>query len=147
MFQQVDHIGLAVNDMDAALETLKKLGPVVVGELELIERDHLKAVMVKTGEVPIELIQPLGPESSVAKFIEKKGEGLHHIAYRVADVAAALKQCEAEGMRLIDQQPRVGYAECHCGFLHPKSTLGMLTELVQREPGKDQAPYAMPHEK
>lgn len=146
MFQQVDHIALAVKDLDAALATVKKLGTVVVGEEELIAKDNLKAVMVRVGEATIELIMPLGPDSTVAKFIEKKGEGFHHIAYRVADVAAALKHCEAEGIRLVDQQPRVGYAECHCGFLHPKSTLGMLTELVQRDPGRDQSPYALPHE-
>lgn len=145
MFQQVDHIGLAVKDIDTALATLKKLGPVVVGEVENIERYHLKALMVKTGEVAIELIQPLSPDSNIAQFIEKKGEGLHHIAYRVADVASALKVCEAEGLRLIDAQAREGYAHCQCAFLHPKSTLGVLTELVQREPGRDQAPYALPH--
>lgn len=142
MFKQVDHIGIATRDLDQALETLKKLGPVEIGEREIVERYQLVAVMVKTGEVPIELIQPTSPESNIAAYIEKRGEGLHHIAYRVDNCAEALQKAEAAGFRLIDQQPRHGYADSQVAFLHPKSVLGMLTELVERQPGKDQAPYA-----
>lgn len=145
MFKQVDHIGVATRSIEASLETLRKIGPIVIGEREVIERYQLEAVMVKTGEVPIELIQPMTPESNIAQFIEKKGEGVHHIAYRVEDISAALAQCEREGFRLIDAQPREGYGHSRVAFLHPKSVLGMLTELVEREPGRDAAPYALPH--
>ncbi|HOE96661.1 MAG TPA: methylmalonyl-CoA epimerase [Candidatus Sumerlaeota bacterium] len=145
MFKQVDHIGIATRDIDASIATLRKLGPLVVGEREVIERYQLQAVMVRTGDVPIELIQPTSSESNIAAFIDKRGEGVHHVAYRVADVAAALKQAEAEGFRLIDQAPRPGYGGSQVAFLHPKSVLGMLTELVQREAGKDEPPYAFEH--
>ncbi len=145
MFQQVDHIGIATRNIEASIEVLRKMGPIVVGAREVIERYQLEAVMVKAGSVPIELIQPMTPESTIAQFIEKKGEGVHHIAYRVADVSAALAQCEAEGFRLIDAAPRAGYGHSRVAFIHPKSTLGMLTELVEREPGRDEAPYEMPH--
>jgi methylmalonyl-CoA/ethylmalonyl-CoA epimerase len=145
MFKTVDHIGIATNSIDKSVEILQKLGPTELGELEVIERYKLKARMVKAGEVPIELIEPLSPESNIAGFIEKKGEGLHHIAYRVDDIAAALEHCRREGFKLIDEQPRHGYAEALVAFVHPKSVLGMLTELVQREPGKDQPPYAPDH--
>ena len=140
MFKQVDHIGITTKDLNASLETLKRMGPVVVGEIEVIEQFKARAVIVKTGEVPIELIEPASPDSPIASTIEKRGEGLHHVAYRVDDVAASLKDFEAKGFRLIDQQPRHGYGDSKVGFLHPKSTLYMLTELVEREPGKDVAP-------
>ena len=146
MFELVDHIGIATKSIDAAVETLRKLGPIELGELEIIDRYKLKARMVKTGDVPIELIEPLSEESNIASYIEKRGEGLHHIAFRVPDTAAALERCRAQGLRLIDEAPRHGYAGSLVAFVHPKSMLGMLTELVQREPGKDAAPYAPDHE-
>jgi methylmalonyl-CoA/ethylmalonyl-CoA epimerase len=142
MFKQVDHIGIATRSIDDAVATLSKLGPVELGELETLERYQLKARMVKAGETPIELIEPLSAESTIAGFIEKKGEGLHHIAYRVDDIDAALERCRAEGIKLIDEKPRPGYGEAQVAFVHPKAVLGMLTELVQREPGRDVAPYA-----
>lgn len=145
MFTTVDHIGIATRSIDASVETLKKLGPVVLGELEVIERYNLKARMVVAGDVPLELIEPLSEESNIHTFIEKKGEGLHHIAYRVANITEALDKARGEGFRLIDEQPREGYAEAQVAFLHPKSVLGVLTELVERESGKDEAPYALDH--
>lgn len=145
MFKLVDHIGVATRSIDASVDTLRKLGPVELGELETIERYNLKARMVRTGDVPIELIEPLSEESNIHAFIEKRGEGLHHIAYRVDDIEQALARCREQGLRLIDEKPRPGYAEALVAFVHPKSVLGVLTELVQREPGKDQAPYAPDH--
>jgi methylmalonyl-CoA/ethylmalonyl-CoA epimerase len=146
MFSQVDHIAIATLDVDAAVETLRKLGPVELGEMEIIERDHIKAQMLRAGDVPIELLQPTSPDSTVQKFIDKRGEGIHHIAYRVADINKAIEQCKAAGLRLIDEKPRHGYADSRVAFLHPKALLGALTELVQREPGKDVCPYAPAHE-
>lgn len=143
MFKQVDHIGVATRDIEAAIETLKKTGPVVIGAREVIEAYKLEAVMVKADGVPIELIQPMNEESNIHKFIEKKGEGLHHIAYRVPNCAEALDQCRGEGIKLIDETPRIGYAHAKVAFLHPKSMFSVLTELVEREPGKDEAPYEL----
>lgn len=145
MLGHVDHIGYAVRDIGAAVETLRKLGPVRLGELETVERYKLKARMVCAGGAPIELIEPLAEDSAIASFIEKRGEGLHHVAYRVASVEDALQACRAQGLRTIDEQPRPGYADSRVAFLHPKSMLGVLTELVERAPGKDAAPYAPEH--
>jgi methylmalonyl-CoA/ethylmalonyl-CoA epimerase len=145
VFKQVDHIGIATKSIDGAVETLRKLGPVELGELETVERYKLKARMVVAGGSPIELIEPLSPESTIHGFIEKRGEGLHHIAYRVANVAAALERCRDQGLKLIDEAARPGYGHSRVAFVHPKSVLGMLTELVERDPGKDQAPYAPDH--
>ena len=144
MLKEIDHIAIATRDLEAALTTLKKMGDVTVGAYEAIGAPHwVKAVMVKLGGTPIELIQPTDPKSPVAAFIEKRGEGLQHIAYRVDNIDEALQQAQAEGFRVIDAKPRHGYAASRIAFLHPKSTLGLLTELVERKPGKDQAPYEM----
>jgi methylmalonyl-CoA epimerase len=102
--------------------------------------------MLRAGDVPIELLQPTSPDSTVQKFIDKRGEGIHHIAYRVADIDKAIEQCKAAGLRLIDEKPRHGYADSRAAFLHPKALFGALTELVQRDPGKDVCPYAPAHE-
>lgn len=141
MFKTVDHIGIATRSIQDSLATLRKLGPIKVGELEVIERYKLRAVIVATGDVPIELIEPTEPDSNIAAFIEKKGEGVHHVAYRVENIDAALQHASAAGFKLIDQQPREGYGHGRVAFVHPKSVLGMLTELVERAPGKDVAPY------
>lgn len=142
MFTQIDHIAIATKDIDAALETMKKLGPVQLGAVEdLSETQGVKAIMLMSGGVPIELIQPTSEDSTVARFIEKRGEGLHHIAYRVADIDAALKHCEEQGLELIDKTPRHGYAGSKVAFLHPRATLKMLSEIVERPAGHDEAPY------
>lgn len=141
MFLEVDHIGIATNDIDHALEVLERTGPIDLGKTEIIESFGIKAVMVKAGEVPIELVQPIKEDSGVAKFIAKRGEGLHHIAYRVEDIDATLKSFKENGFDLIDKEPREGYAHSRVAFVHPKSVLGMLTELVERKPGMDIPPY------
>ncbi len=142
MFKTVDHIGIATRNIDKALEALEKMGgPLRLGKSETIESFGVTAVMVAVGEVPIEFVQPLSDDSGVAKFIEKKGEGVHHIAYRVANIDEALQSFKDKGFQVIDQQPREGYAHSRVAFIHPKSFLGVLTELVQREPGKDVPPY------
>ncbi len=142
MFKTVDHIGIATRSIDKALEALEKMGgPLRLGKSETIESFGVTAVMVAVGEVPIEFVQPLSDDSGVAKFIEKKGEGVHHIAYRVANIDEALQGFKDKGFQVIDQQPREGYAQSRVAFIHPKSFLGVLTELVQREPGKDVPPY------
>lgn len=142
MFKTIDHLGVAVAKIEPALETLKKAGPVVVGKEEVIPAFGVRAIMVATGDgVPIEFIEPTSESSNVAKFIAQRGGGLHHVAYRVEDIDAALASLESQGFNLIDKKPRTGYAESRVAFVHPKSFFGVLTELVQREKGHDVAPY------
>lgn len=142
MFEHVDHIGIATRDIDRALEVLEKMGgPIKLGKTEVIESFGVKAVMVAAGEVPIELVQPLNAQSGVARFIDTKGEGVHHIAYRVENIDKALQSFQDKGFQAIDKVPREGYAHSRVAFIHPKSFLGVLTELVQRQPGKDVPPY------
>jgi len=142
MFEHVDHIGIATKDIDKALEVLEEMGgPLKLGKTEVIESFGITAVMVAAGEVPIELVQPARADSGVAKFIEKKGEGVHHIAYRVENIEEALQSFKDKGFQVIDQAPREGYAHSRVAFIHPKGALVVLTELVQREPGKDIPPY------
>jgi len=144
MFTRIDHIGIAVNSLGEAVATLRKTGPILVGELEQVPANQVEAVMVASGDAPIEFIQPTSPESTVAAFIAKRGEGLHHIAYRVDDIDAALAHCEAQGFKLIDKKPRHGYAGSRVAFLHPKGFNGVLTELVERKAGEDVPPYTEP---
>lgn len=142
MFKRIDHLGIATRDIAAAIKVLEKTGPIVLGTEEQVPAFGVKAVMVSVGDgVPVELIEPLGEDSGVAKFLDKRGEGLHHIAYRVADIDAALATCVEQGLRLIDSKPRHGYAGSRVAFVHPKSFLGVLTELVERDAGADEPPY------
>lgn len=142
MLKLIDHLGVAVRDLGAAVETMKKTGELRLGKEEEIPAFKVKAIMIATGDhVPIELIEPTSPDSGVAKFLDKRGEGLHHVAYRVDDVAAALEALKAQGFRAIDDKPRPGYGHSQVAFLHPKDLLGVLTELVEREPGRDVPPY------
>lgn len=143
MFTRVDHIGIAVNNIAEALATLQKTGGIVVGAREDVPANQVEAVMVAAGDAPIELISPTSPESTVAAFLQKRGEGLHHIAYRVDNIDEALKECERQGFKLIDKVPRNGYAHSRVAFLHPKSMFGVLTELVERKPGHDVPPYEL----
>ena len=141
MFTKIDHIGVATRSIDEALKVLGRTGPLEMGKRESIPAFQVKAVMVALGEAPIELIEPLSDDSGVAAFIEKRGEGLHHVAYRVENIDDALEKCRAQGFRLIDEKPRTGYADSRVAFIHPKGMLGILTELVEREPGRDKPPY------
>jgi methylmalonyl-CoA/ethylmalonyl-CoA epimerase len=98
---------------------------------ETVEEQGVKAVLLEVGEGHIELIEPLSPESGVAKFIERYGEGMHHVAYQTDDIEAALENVRAAGLRLIDEEPRTGIRGSRVAFLHPKATGGVLTEIVE----------------
>ncbi len=141
MYVGIDHLGVATRSLDEGLATLAKLGPLTVGKREEIPAFAVRAVMAVVGQAPIELIEPTSPESGVARFIEQRGQGLHHVAYRVENIERALAHCREAGFRLIDERPRAGYAESRVAFLHPKGLLGILTELVERRPGRDVPPY------
>lgn len=131
MVKKIDHIGIAVKDADDALKLYRDiLGMEVVHE-EVVASEHLRTVSLKVGETLIELLQPLDEASTVHKFIEKKGEGMHHIAYRVEDVEESLKEMESNGIQLIDKTPRLGAGNKKIAFLHPKSTKRVLIELTE----------------
>lgn len=141
MFTRIDHIGVAVRSIEEAVKILELAGPIALGKRESVPANQVEAVMVAAGDAPIEFIEPTSAESTVAAFLEKRGEGLHHVAYRVEDIDAALRACQERGLRLIDKAPRHGYAGSRVAFIHPKSMSGVLTELVERKSGADVPPY------
>lgn len=130
MFEAIDHVGIAVEDLDAALELYQGEYGMPLVHREVVEEQGVEAVLLDVGESHVELLSPLGPDTPVGKFLAKKGPGLHHVAYRVGDVAAELVRLKASGIRLIDETPRVGIRGSSVGFLHPVSTGMVLTELV-----------------
>jgi methylmalonyl-CoA epimerase len=131
MLKKIDHIAVAVSSIDDALKVFGDVFGLKAEHIEEIPDQKVKAATVRIGDVNIEFIEPTDPESGVAKFVEKKGEGIHHIAVEVADIDAELKALENRGVALIDKQARKGLAG-KIAFLHPKSTKGVLMELVQK---------------
>jgi methylmalonyl-CoA/ethylmalonyl-CoA epimerase len=136
MFGRIDHIGVAVEDLDAAIALYEKSFEMELAHRETVESQGVEAVLLDVGEGHVELLRPLGPETAVGKFLARKGPGLHHVAYAVDDVDAALRRLAAAGVELIDREARVGIRESRVAFLHPRSTGGVLTEIVE-PPGGD----------
>ena len=131
MLQKINHIGIAVQSLDATLPFYREaLGMVFKGEEEVAEQ-MVKVAMLQVGESKIELLEPTDPASPIAKFLEKNGPGIHHIAYEVEDIAAAITHMLAQGARMIDTLPRNGAHGTRIAFVHPKSSNGVLTELCQ----------------
>lgn len=128
---RLDHIGIAVEDLDAARKLYGELLGFELGEVEELPDRQLKICFVKVGEANVELLWPTAPDSAVGKFIAKKGPGIHHMCYRVDDVQAKLDELKAAGVKLIDEQARPGAHDMLVAFIHPKSTGGVLTELAQ----------------
>jgi methylmalonyl-CoA epimerase len=135
VFQTVDHIGVAVDDLEAAIRLYSETFEMPLQHRETVTEQGVEAVLLGVGESHVELLSPLGEETPVGRFLAKRGPGLHHTAYRCADVARALDQCRERGLRVIDEQPRRGIRGSRVAFLHPASTGGVLTELV--EPGEE----------
>jgi methylmalonyl-CoA/ethylmalonyl-CoA epimerase len=131
LFGRIDHIGIAVTDLEASAELYAQQFDMREQHREIVEEQGVEAVLYEVGDGHIELIRPLSDDSGVAKFIAKNGEGMHHVAYAVDDIDAALERVKAAGMRLIDEQPRKGIRGSRVAFLHPKSTAGVLTEIVE----------------
>jgi methylmalonyl-CoA/ethylmalonyl-CoA epimerase len=131
MLTVIDHVGVAVEDIDAALALYRDALGMPLVHRETLTEQGVDAALLDVGDGHVELLQPLGPETPVGKFLAKKGPGLHHVAYRVQDVADALQKLSAAGLRLIDEQPRSGIRGSRVAFLHPASTGGVLTEIVQ----------------
>jgi methylmalonyl-CoA epimerase len=135
LFGRIDHIGVAVTDLDAAVALYGGGFDMAEQHRETIEEQGVEAVLLEVGEGHIELIRPLSADSGVGKFIARNGEGMHHVAYQVDDIDAALERIRSAGLRLIDQEPRTGIRNSRVAFLHPKSTGGVLTEIVEPAAG------------
>lgn len=128
----IEHLGIAVKSIEEALTYYEGVLGLKCYNIETVEDQKVKTAFLKVGETKIELLEATSSDSPVAKFIEKRGEGVHHVAYAVEDgVANALAESEEKGIRLIDKQPRKGAEGLHIAFLHPKSTYGVLTELCE----------------
>jgi methylmalonyl-CoA epimerase len=136
MLERISHVGLAVKDLEAAIQFYERVFGLRVAHRWVAEADRMEAALLKSGDVEIELMQPLEDDSPVGRFIARRGEGMHHVAYRVDDVAAALRQARDAGVETIDREPRVGGGgRTRVGFLHPRGTFGVLTELEQEHDG------------
>jgi methylmalonyl-CoA epimerase len=131
LFGRIDHIGIAVTDLEASAELYSQQFDMREQHRETVEEQGVEAVLYEVGDGHIELIKPLSDESGVAKFIARNGEGMHHVAYAVDDIDAALERVRAAGLRLIDEEPRRGIRGSRVAFLHPRSTAGVLTEIVE----------------
>jgi len=128
---KLDHIGIAVKDLDQAKKFYGEVLGFEVSDLEELPERKLKLCFVDVGSVKVELLVPTDPDSAVGKFLEKRGPGIHHLCYKVDDVAAKLSVLKAAGMKLIDEQPRPGAHNTLVAFVHPSSAGGVLTELSQ----------------
>ncbi len=131
MFDRIDHVGVAVEDLDAALTLYEGTLGMPLLHREKVEEQGVEAVLLDVGDGHVELLSPLGPETPVGKFVDKRGAGLHHVAYAVADIDATLSSLRDAGVELIDSEPRRGIRDSRVAFLHPRSTGGVLTEIVQ----------------
>lgn len=133
MIKGINHIGIAVTDLEAAVETFRKIFQFESVHREIVEDQKVEIASFKVGNVLIELTLPTSPESPIAKFIERNGGkgGLHHLAFETDNVAEELARIESEGIQLIDKKPRLGAHDMMIAFMHPKSTNGVLTEICQ----------------
>lgn len=131
MFELIDHVGVAVSDLERATALYEGTFGMQVVHRETVESQGVEAVLLDVGDGHVELLRPLGPETAVGKFIEKRGEGLHHVAYRVGDIDSTLTGLQDAGVELIDAEARTGIRGSRVAFLHPRATGGVLTELVE----------------
>ena len=131
MLGKIEHVALAVADLDAAVEHYEKVWGLAVAHRERVEDQGVEEAMLPLGESYLQLLGPTGPDTTVGKFVAKRGEGLHHIAYEVNDLEGALRQLKEQGVALIDEKPRRGGRGHMVAFVHPKSNHGLLVELIQ----------------
>ncbi len=131
MFDRIDHVGIAVEAIDPALLLYEDSFELTLVHREIVEEQGVEAVLLDLGENHIELLAPLGADTPVGRFLARSGPGIHHIAYQVSDIEAALAQLQAAGIELIDKQPRIGIRGSRVAFAHPKYTGGVLTEIVE----------------
>jgi methylmalonyl-CoA/ethylmalonyl-CoA epimerase len=135
MLSAIDHVGVAVEDIDAALALYRDAFGMALVHRETVVDQGVEAALLDVGDSHVELLQPLGPETAVGKFLARRGAGLHHVAYRVGSVEDTLAALASAGMRLIDERPRTGIRGSRVAFIHPSSTGGVLTEIVEPAAG------------
>ncbi|NLM42944.1 MAG: methylmalonyl-CoA epimerase [Clostridiales bacterium] len=133
MVKKVDHIGVAVNNLEESIKFYEEVLGLKLQGIETVEEQKVKVAFLPIGDTEIELLEATTPDSPIAKFIEKKGQGVQHIAFRVDDIEKALEEMRNLGIRLIDEKPRYGAGGARIAFLHPKSTNGLLVELCERK--------------
>jgi methylmalonyl-CoA/ethylmalonyl-CoA epimerase len=131
VFNRIDHIGVAVEDLDASLALYERDYAMTLVHRETVTQQGVEAVLLDVGENHIELLAPTGPDTPVGKFLAKKGPGMHHVAYQVDDIESTLASLRESGLRLIDETPRTGIRNSRVAFLHPSTAGGLLTEIVQ----------------
>lgn len=131
LLTEIDHVAIAVNDLGAAIDFYRETFGALVEHREIVERDGVEEALLRVADSYIQLLTPTRDDSPVAKYLEKKGEGLHHIGYRVDDCAAVLEAVKAQGAKVIDEEPRPGSRGTTVAFVHPKTAFGTLIELVE----------------
>ena len=131
MLTEIDHVAIAVNDLEAAIAFYAAAYGAEVAHREVVERDGVEEALLKVADSYVQLLTPVRDDSTVAKFLQSKGEGIHHVGYRVDDCAAAVERVRAQGGRLIDEVPRPGSRGTTVAFVHPKGGFGTLVELVE----------------
>lgn len=136
MLDRIDHIGVAVEDMDGALALYRDALGMPLAHREIVEEQGVDAALLDVGDGHVELLAPLGPETPVGKYLAKRGPGIHHVAYAVEDIDAELDRLRAAGVRLIDETPRIGIRNSRVAFVHPAAVGGVLTEIVQPAKGE-----------
>jgi methylmalonyl-CoA/ethylmalonyl-CoA epimerase len=135
VFGRIDHIGVATDDLEGALALYEKTFSMPLVHRETVESQGVEAALLDVGDGHVELLRPLGPETPVGKYLERKGPGLHHVAYAVDDIDSALGGLKDAGIELIDAEPRQGIRNSRVAFLHPRATGGVLTEIVEPAEG------------
>jgi methylmalonyl-CoA/ethylmalonyl-CoA epimerase len=131
VFARIDHVGVAVEEIDAAIALYEEGFEMALVHRETVESQGVEAALLEVGDGHVELLKPLGPDTAVGKYLARKGPGLHHVAYAVQDIDATLPRLAAAGIELIDSDARVGIRGSRVAFLHPRSTGGVLTEIVE----------------
>jgi methylmalonyl-CoA epimerase len=135
VFGRIDHIGVAVAELESSLELYRDSFQMTLVHREVVTEQGVEAALLDVGENHVELLAALGEDTPVGKFLAKRGPGLHHVAYQVTDIEQTLTSLSQAGIALIDTQPRVGIRDSRVAFLHPRSSGGVLTEIVQPAPG------------
>jgi len=133
MVKKVDHIGVAVKNLEDSLKFYQDTLGLELAGVEVVEEQKVRVAFLPVGDTEIELLESTDPEGPIAKYIDKKGEGMQHIAYKVESIEEAIKEMEENGVRMIDKTPRYGAGGAKIAFCHPKSTKGVLVELCQRD--------------
>jgi methylmalonyl-CoA epimerase len=135
VFSRIDHIGVAVEEIEPALELYRDSFELTVAHREVVTDQGVEAVLLDVGENHVELLAPLAPDTPVGRFLAKQGPGLHHVAYQVQDIEATLEKLKQAGLAMIDEQPRTGIRGSRVAFMHPRASAGVLTEIVQPAEG------------